>query len=74
MKAKTYLWIEDKKGKSSYIFWQTLMGQLCPEIVVESKKNNSELVKAVKTLEDTENRWMMMFAAWMTVDYSLGIR
>lgn len=57
----TYLWIEDRKGKSSYIFWQTLMGEICPDIVVESKKNNSELVKAVKTLEDTENRYIVVF-------------
>lgn len=58
---KTYLWIEDRKDKSGYIFWQTLLGQLCPEIVIESKKNNSELVKAVKTLEDTENRYIVVF-------------
>lgn len=58
---KTYLWIEDRKEKSSYIFWQTFMGQLCPEIVVESKKNNSELVKAVKALEDNENRYVIVF-------------
>lgn len=48
MLMKTYLWIEDRKEKSGYIFWQTFMEQLCPEIAVESKKNNSELVKAVK--------------------------
>lgn len=58
---KTYLWIEDRKDKSSYIFWQIFMGQLCPEIVVESKKNNSELVKAVKALEDNENRYVIVF-------------
>lgn len=58
---KTYLWIEDRKDKSGYIFWQTLMGQLCPEIVLESKTNNSELVKAVKALEDTENRYIVVF-------------
>lgn len=58
---KTYLWIEDRKDKSGYIFWQTLLGQLCPEIVLESKKNNSELVKAVKALEDTENRYIVVF-------------
>lgn len=58
---KTYLWIEDRKEKSSYIFWQTFMGQLCPEIVVESKINNSELVKAVKALEDNENRYVIVF-------------
>lgn len=58
---KTYLWIEDRKNKSGYVFWQTLMGQLCQEIVLESKKNNSELVKAVKALEDTENRYIVVF-------------
>lgn len=58
---ETYLWIEDRKDKSSYIFWQTFMGQLCPKIVVESKKNNSELVKAVKALEDSENRYIVLF-------------
>ena len=57
----TYLWIEDRKGKSSYIFWQTLMGEICPEIVVESKKNNSELVKAVKALEDTQDKYIVVF-------------
>lgn len=58
---KTYLWIEDRKEKSGYIFWQTFMGQLCPEMVVESKKNNSELVKAVKALGDNENRYVIVF-------------
>ena len=58
---KTYLWIEDRKDKASYIFWQTFLGQLCPEIVLESKKNNSELVKSVKALEDTENRYIVVF-------------
>lgn len=58
---KTYLWIEDRKGKSGYIFWKTFLGQLFPEIVLESKKNNSELVKAVKALEDSENRYIVVF-------------
>lgn len=58
---ETYLWIEDRKGKSSYIFWQTLMGQMFSGIEVESKKNNSELVKAVKMLEDTEDRYIVVF-------------
>lgn len=58
---KTYVWIEDRKGKSGYIFWQTFMGQLCPNIVVESKKNNSELLKAVKALEDSVNRYVIVF-------------
>ena len=51
---KTFLWIEDRKDKSGYIFWKIFMEQLCPDVVVESKKNNSELVKAVKALEDNE--------------------
>ena len=37
------------------------MKQLCPEMVVESKKNNSELVKAVKMLRDTENKYIIVF-------------
>jgi hypothetical protein len=55
------MWIEDRKGKSGYIFWKTFMKQLYPEVLVESKKNNSELVKAVKGLEDTENRYIIVF-------------
>lgn len=58
---KTYLWIEDRKEKSGYIFWKTFMGQLCPEIVVESKKNNSELIKAVKTIKDDGNKYVILF-------------
>ena len=59
--AKTFLWIEDRKGKASYIFWENLMKQLCPDVIVESKKNNSELVKAVKTLQDEENKYIIVF-------------
>lgn len=61
MSSKTFLWIEDRKGKASYIFWNCLVKQLYPDILVESKKNNSELVKAVKALEDTENRYLIVF-------------
>ncbi len=59
--AKTFLWIEDRKGKASYIFWENLMKRLCPDVIVESKKNNSELVKAVKTLQDEENKYIIVF-------------
>lgn len=61
MLSKTFLWIEDKKDKSGYIFWHTLMNQLYSEVVVESKKNNSELVKAIKNLEDTDNKYIIVF-------------
>lgn len=59
--TETYLWIEDQKDKSSYVFWQTLMSQLCPDVILESKKNSSELVKKVSTLEDTENKYIIVF-------------
>ena len=58
---ETYLWIEDGKDKAGFVFWHTLMGQICPEIIVESKNNNSELVKAVRSLQDTENRYIVVF-------------
>lgn len=55
-----FLWIEDKKEKAGHIFWSTLMNELCPDIMVESKGNSSELVKAVKNLMDTENRYIIV--------------
>ena len=36
------------------------MKQLYPDVVVESKKNNSELVKVVKILEDTKNKYIIV--------------
>lgn len=54
MASKIFLWIEDRKGKSGYTFWEMLMKQVCPQVIVESKKNNSELVKAVKSVSDDE--------------------
>ena len=59
MSKKTYLWIEDRIGKASYKFWTTLMHEICPEVIVESKTNNRELVKAVKGLTDKENRYII---------------
>lgn len=55
-----FLWIEDKEEKAGYIFWSTLLNELCPDIVVESKGNSSELVKAVKNLMDTENKYVIV--------------
>lgn len=60
MPAKTFLWIEDRKGKASYIFWKSLLKQLCLEVEIESKKNNSELVKAVRDLDDTDSRYVIV--------------
>ena len=58
---KTFLWIEDQKDKAGYIFWKNMMEQLYPEVVVESKTNNSELVKAVQKLSDQENKYIIVF-------------
>lgn len=61
MSAKTYLWIEDRIGKASYIFWKIFMREICPDVIVQSKTNNRELVKAVKGLTDKENRYIIAF-------------
>lgn len=61
MLSPIFLWIEDKKDKASYIFWKNFIQQLFPNVIVESKKNNSELVKAVKSLKDTNSKYIIMF-------------
>lgn len=58
--GKIFLWLEDRKGKSSYIFWSTMTKHLIPSVTVESKKNSSELVKAVKQLKDEENQYIIV--------------
>jgi hypothetical protein len=60
MSSKIFLWIEDREGKASYVFWETLMANLCPNVIVESKKNNSELIKAVKDLKDKDNKYIIV--------------
>lgn len=61
MSAKTYLWIEDRKGKSGFTFWETLMLHLFPDVIVESKKNNSELVKSAASITDDENTYIIVY-------------
>lgn len=58
---KTFLWVEDRKGKAAYTFWHSLLEQLFPNVEVESKKNNSDLVRAVKNIKDTDNRYVVVF-------------
>ena len=60
-KGKTYLWLEDRQGKAGYTFWKILMQQICPDVIVESKKNNSELVKAVRQLDDNKNQYIIVY-------------
>ena len=50
--SQTFLWIEDRKGKSGYNFWKVFLKTLYPDIILESKINNSELIKAVKKLPE----------------------
>lgn len=61
MPSKTFLWIEDRKDKASYRFLESLLKELCPDVEVVSKKNNSELVKAVMNLDDTNNQYVIVF-------------
>ena len=59
MSEKIYLWLEDREEKSGFIFWKTMMQQLFSEVVVQSKKNNSELIKAVKALDDESGMYII---------------
>ena len=60
MPSKIYLWIEDREGKASYLFWISLLNYLYPNIVMESKNNSSELLKAVKNLDNTESKYVIV--------------
>ena len=60
-KEKTYLWLEDRQGKSGFSFWKVLMQQIGQNIIVESKRNNSELIKAVRQLEDNKNHYIIVY-------------
>ncbi len=48
-----YVWCEDIG--SGYTFWCYILSHLCPEVIVESKGNNSSLRKAVERLADDGN-------------------
>ena len=54
-----FLWTEDAEEKAGYIFWKTLMDTLFPEIIVESKQNCSELLKAITNISDDENKYII---------------
>ncbi len=46
------------------------MHEICPEVIVESKINNRELVKAVKGLTDTEYRFCSFKGKYSGSQYS----
>lgn len=61
MQKNIYLWVEDRVDKAGFTFWKTMMEQLFPNVIVESKTNNSELIKAVQNLSDHENKYIVAF-------------
>ena len=54
----TYVWCED--SKSGYEFWKRIFETLYKDYTVESKKNNSELCKAVSKLAEDENKYYIL--------------
>ena len=52
--AKTFLWIEDRKGKASYIFWGNFMKQLYPD-VFDNSFDNLQVVMEQKRLKKYAN-------------------
>lgn len=57
-----YLWTEDREEKSGYRFWKMIAGMLFGDrITVESKRNNSELVKAVEKIRPDGNQYLIAF-------------
>ena len=49
-----YVWCEDKG--SGFDFWKAVFASIDNEIIVETKKNNSELIKAVSKNTDADNQ------------------
>lgn len=58
---KTYLWIEDRENKSGYTFWKNFLDCIFPDVILESKENNSKLLKAVRDLTDNENTYIIAY-------------
>lgn len=60
LERQIYFWIEDRKTGASYQFWEKFLNQLFPMVHIESKGNSSELIKAIKSLDDSQNRYIIM--------------
>lgn len=56
-----YFWIEDREGKSGYTFWSSFLENMFPSVILESKENNSKLLKAVMNLTDKENTYIVVY-------------
>ena len=55
----TYFWIEDRENKSGYVFLSQFLQNIFQDVILESKENNSKLLKAVTNLEDEENTYII---------------
>lgn len=53
-----YVWCEDKG--SGFEFWQRIFASIDKEIVVETKKNNSQLIKAVSKIVDKDDQFYIL--------------
>lgn len=53
-----YVWCEDTG--SGFDFWKAVFNTLYEDFIVETKKNNSELCRAVSKLRDEENRYYIL--------------
>ena len=53
-----YLWCED--SGSGYLFWRTLCGYLYPDVMVETKGNNSRLRAAVGQIKNDGNEYYIL--------------
>lgn len=54
----TYVWCED--SGSGFIFWKKVFDVLYDDFIVETKKNNSELCKAVSKIVDDDNNYYIL--------------
>ena len=54
----TYVWCEDTG--SGFNFWKQVFGTLYKGYTVESKRNNTELCKAVSKITEEENRYYIL--------------
>lgn len=53
-----YVWCEDIG--SGFTFWSNVLKQICPEAIVESKKNNTSLRKAVDKIAEDDNDYYIL--------------
>ncbi len=56
--SKTYVWCED--SSSGYLFWKKIFAVIHENFIVETKKNNSELRKAVTKIREDGNTYYII--------------